>query len=467
MPHWVSPLLTGVGAEAHIVLMSSSGNPDRTLEVLLNLLRDRGDESGRSGSSLRRSSSSPRSGAAGSGQQQPPQVVPDLAASSGRRRIPISLEFELERNVQYKAEQLIIEQLREGQQTSVADHKAGGRSLDDILKQDPLKIEGDEADTVYRSLQRPIDQVDGFTLNQGTHSRTAEEQREINKKIIRWLIPEGQDVLHLCTKPCGSKIMQRAVEVADRENSEKLTNQFIGHVKQVALDSNGTFVLEKCIQVLPLSSVEFILNEMAVEGVAVQAARNKFGCRVLMRLIEHFDFQGIEKIEDILIQEDKDNASANQQRLIDDPYANYVFQSLIEHHPSSRVVEEVVCNDIHTLSKMKFSSHVVSNILVAPAFSDMGLKHHDRVLNALYDKVEEFYALKHPAWGSFVFKQAEKLRAPPPRPGPTSKVQSVGSGAALIGSAPARAKSGWRGVQRARGGRKGRGRGRGHSPVGS
>mmetsp|Transcript_78577 Transcript_78577/g.139422 ORF Transcript_78577/g.139422 Transcript_78577/m.139422 type:complete len:563 (-) Transcript_78577:280-1968(-) len=301
-------------------------------------------------------------------------------------------------------------------------------SLEAVLAETPLAVVGSshKADQVYNSLRSCIP---GMTLQE----QAVKDQERWNERIINWLLQgSSAEFFKICRQQYGCKIVQRAVEVAMSDQRKRITKALEPHVAEVWEDANANFVLEKCIQVLPVNCVRFVLEKMSDSDNAIAAATSKFGCRVLMRLIEHFvldtQLHGLRKIEDVLIQEDaqrRRDPSNPSNRLINDKFANYVFQSFIEHHAANtRVVDEVLCMDIHMLSKMKFSSHVVSLVLDAQDVTEIALFHRDKVRAALLQDTEKFQELRDLQWGSFVFKQASKLL---PSPNAGARSRAVGS----------------------------------------
>merc|ERR1719246_165818 len=63
-----------------------------------------------------------------------------------------------------------------------------------------------------------------------------------------------------------------------------LAQELKGHVLEVAMSPHGNFVMQKCIDVLPVADLDFIFDELLPS--AVQLARNRAGCRIIKLLIE-------------------------------------------------------------------------------------------------------------------------------------------------------------------------------------
>jgi len=87
-------------------------------------------------------------------------------------------------------------------------------------------------------------------------------------------------------------------------------------------------VLQKCIGVLRPQESQFIIDELRLAGIS-KAARHRFGCRVLQRLLEHCTAQQLQEVvEELLL-----DASV----LCNHIYGHYVLQHLLEHGSDSQV----------------------------------------------------------------------------------------------------------------------------------
>lgn len=281
----------------------------------------------------------------------------------------------------------------------------------------------------------------------------ADAQRKTNAKIIRWILTPWRDPTSAVGKPVrdstspvwelskmehGCWIIQQALDVADlsvgkeaelapicQGSSPKalIAKGLTTHVNEALQHKFANHVLQKCIEVLPRDSTKFILEEIAcVDGAAVKAAKHQCGCRVLQRLIEHFwdskeelvprEFLDIVEMlikEDVRTQSDTSySKDKGDRRFINDKFANFVFQSLLEHGACDQKVVEVLKKDTLTLAKLLFSGHVVSQVLEIH-------EHRETIVQALIGSekttdVEKFRReLEHTRYGSFVYKQVKKL----------------------------------------------------------
>jgi len=123
----------------------------------------------------------------------------------------------------------------------------------------------------------------------------------------------------------GCWAVQKALESAASEEARcALAFELRGHVWEAAHDLHANYVLQKCIMVMHPKSMQFILDELTYEpGAACLASENKFGCRVIQRLLEYCSHaQVVAVVDDLLL-----NCAANCCH----KYSKYAMQCLLEH----------------------------------------------------------------------------------------------------------------------------------------
>jgi pumilio RNA-binding family len=151
--------------------------------------------------------------------------------------------------------------------------------------------------------------------------------------------------------PVGCREIQRAFESASTETErEALAAELQGHVCEAMRCPHANYVLQKCVSVMRPASLQFIIDELTLKspGMVTFAARHKYGCRIIQRLLEHCLPAQVQNLADRLL----DDAVATSLH----PYGNYVMQHLVEHGTSeqrrflSRLLQEhadVVGSDAH------------------------------------------------------------------------------------------------------------------------
>jgi hypothetical protein len=126
----------------------------------------------------------------------------------------------------------------------------------------------------------------------------------------------------------GCRVVQRAIEVADRAMAIELIRELRGHVQDLIQSPHGNYVVQKVAEVLPPILVSFVVREL--HGSAAEFARHRFGCRVLIRLIEHGTYQEEDFGKAELIEE----LFAELDDLCRHPFAHHVVKAIVEHAPA-------------------------------------------------------------------------------------------------------------------------------------
>jgi len=119
---------------------------------------------------------------------------------------------------------------------------------------------------------------------------------------------------------------------------------------------HANYVLQKVVQTLPATLSSFVATELA--GAGGEAARHKFGCRIVCRLIEH---TALSEETSTLLEEILDEAD----KLSRHTFGHHVVQSILEHgQPWQRaMVVEVLRGDLLRCSLNRNSSYVVDKAL--------------------------------------------------------------------------------------------------------
>jgi len=95
-------------------------------------------------------------------------------------------------------------------------------------------------------------------------------------------------VVQLSMDQDGCRLLQSALETGDGAERAAMSMEFYGHVCDALESPHAHHVLQLIVQLMPPSSVSFIIHEMQYKWSPTFVARHRFGCRVLERVIEHF-----------------------------------------------------------------------------------------------------------------------------------------------------------------------------------
>merc|ERR1711920_737470 len=106
------------------------------------------------------------------------------------------------------------------------------------------------------------------------------------------------------------------------DNLLGLAQELKGHVLEVTMSPHGNFVMQKCIDVLPIDALDFVFDELLLS--TVQLAKNRSGCRIIKRLIR----SGHSKVRVVF-----DTILQSLCEVATNYYGKFVVQSLLECAP--------------------------------------------------------------------------------------------------------------------------------------
>jgi len=111
-------------------------------------------------------------------------------------------------------------------------------------------------------------------FNSGTESRVREGIAALRGRVVE-----------LSLQPHGTRVVQRALELATAEEQLDIASELRGFCVRLAQNMHGNHVLQRLCEVMPKSRLGFMCDELVSDIAGI--ATNEFGCRVLQRLIEH------------------------------------------------------------------------------------------------------------------------------------------------------------------------------------
>jgi len=149
--------------------------------------------------------------------------------------------------------------------------------------------------------------------------------------------------------PEGCRVVQLTLQVADKEDAERLLEELHGRVRKAVTSPHANFVIQTAIEVMSMESTRFVGRELA--GMAVWTASHRFGCRILSRLIEHSSADD-ELIDEIL---------GEVVLLCCNQFARHVVFSILEHGRTGhrRRVAAALATDVARYATDRNASHVV------------------------------------------------------------------------------------------------------------
>jgi hypothetical protein len=211
-------------------------------------------------------------------------------------------------------------------------------------------------------------------------------------QVLTWVI---EQLWPLSCTPCGCRLVQKAIQVADISSQRMIAEQLHGCVLEASASPHANHVLQKCISTFRPDDMRFVMAE--IKGNAAVVARHRYGCRVIERLIEHSPWECVEPLIDEMFD--------GVEKLCRHAFGNFVIQCIMEHgrdHHRQQVAE-VLCTDAVRFAKHRVASHVVK-----AALSHCGPREKHSLIQALNADPAEFLNLAHHHCGSFVVRELRR-----------------------------------------------------------
>jgi len=149
---------------------------------------------------------------------------------------------------------------------------------------------------------------------------------------------------------------------ADWNDAWALVASFQGRVQQAYESPHANFVLSKIFEVMPTSILGCLCEELQLDHMIVDAAKHRFGCRCMIRLVRHHarqaaDNEGVTQVIQTLLE------SAEQLSLAQ--FGTHVVQEIIDSGlPEHRsMVASSLKRNFNRYSRNRFACRVVEKLL--------------------------------------------------------------------------------------------------------
>jgi len=167
-------------------------------------------------------------------------------------------------------------------------------------------------------------------------------------------------VLKMSFEPFGCRVMQSALDLAGTSEKDALVAELHGHVLEAVSSPHANFVIQKVIEVLPVTAASFVAKELTL--FAAEVARHRFGCRILCRLVEHQLCGGTtspattDLIDELLLEADQ---------LIRHNFARHVLNLILEHGSEThkKQISDAIRSNLFHNAKNRNASYVVEKAL--------------------------------------------------------------------------------------------------------
>lgn len=229
-----------------------------------------------------------------------------------------------------------------------------------------------------------LPKFDGHRTEQGLETDTdAAQVREIASRMVA-LVQAGGDEKRSAfasferlafASNLSCRAAQMVLDEASVIDAAALAAGLRGYVRSAVQSKHANHVVQKIIEVMPVSHASFVVDEL--KGVGQEVARHCFGCRVLCRILEHLspnDSSTLELIEEVL---------AGLDELCNHSFGSFVVRHLLEFGlPEHRHrVVAAIQKDLAGYAKHKFGSHVVESALRHASAEDQQMLTRELVAN--------------------------------------------------------------------------------------
>eukprot|EP00931_Biecheleriopsis_adriatica_P011862 TRINITY_DN11294_c0_g1_i2.p1 TRINITY_DN11294_c0_g1~~TRINITY_DN11294_c0_g1_i2.p1 ORF type:complete len:319 (+),score=71.25 TRINITY_DN11294_c0_g1_i2:62-1018(+) len=138
-----------------------------------------------------------------------------------------------------------------------------------------------------------------------------------------------------------------------------IAQELEGHVWDAMRCPHANHVVQKCIEKLKPEHLQFVVDALKVEDLAVQASRHKYACRIVQRLVEHCPEEQVKDVTSKIV--------AETVLIACHPYGNYVIQHLLHHgHGNLKAsICQTLCEDIQKICLDSYGCAVVSCVMMS------------------------------------------------------------------------------------------------------
>lgn len=204
--------------------------------------------------------------------------------------------------------------------------------------------------------------------------------------------------LRMSLEPFGCRVIQSALDVAGMAEKEAIAAELQNNVRLVTTSPHANFVIQKVIEVLPVSSTTFVAEELL--DIAADVAQHRFGCRVLSRLVEHHLCGDTASpatnalIDELLLETDL---------VIRHNFARHVLELVLEHGSEAHKhsIAETIQANVFYYAKNRCASYVLEKALGLCSGQDVGI-----IVSALFADPKQFLALALHECGMHVVRAA-------------------------------------------------------------
>ncbi|KAL0581724.1 mRNA binding protein puf3 [Marasmius crinis-equi] len=203
-------------------------------------------------------------------------------------------------------------------------------------------------------------------------------------------------IFPLAMQMYGCRVVQKAIECVLPDQQSAFVRELEAHIQDCVRHAHGNHVIQKLIERVSPDRLGFV---NLFRGTVMDLATNSYGCRVLQRCLEHLPQEMVAPLLEELHR--------RAVQLMTDQYGNYVIQFIIEHgNPQDRVqVISKLRGHLLELARHKFASNVCEKALIS---SDAETRRAliDEFLVSKTDGTAPVPALMKDQFGNYVLQRA-------------------------------------------------------------
>merc|ERR1719329_637681 len=206
-------------------------------------------------------------------------------------------------------------------------------------------------------------------------------------------------VAELSFDAAACRVVQKAIEFGEEEDIVALCSELQGLIREAIHSPHANHVVQKMVEVLPASSLDFIVEELL--GAGAEFARHQYGCRVFSRLVHRQSESPIAQMDE-LVEELLSCASDLARHTFGHHVIEVVLQAGSAHQ--RHMVFSAICPDLMRNAKNRNATYVVERALMSCSDDDRLV-----MVQELIGTPEALIALVENQFGCYVAKALLKF----------------------------------------------------------
>lgn len=201
----------------------------------------------------------------------------------------------------------------------------------------------------------------------------------------------------------GCRVIQMLLG-KQRNIAESVAVELYGHVRQALSSPHANFVIQRLVEVMPTAQSAFVVEEL--NGVAANVARHCYGCRVLIRIIEH----SANEVRTLAIMEE---VLSEVAELVLDRFGHYVIQAILEHGTANhrhRIASALVSPPDGQAALLYYACHRNSSRVIESAITHCALEDRSSLCNSFLNHADVVLHMAQDAFGCYVLMSAIRNR---------------------------------------------------------